>query len=112
MPKKVPTYRPPAASIPVHHAPRENTAWRAFLNSRPWRRLSKWYLTRNPLCVRCQARGRFVASAHVHHIKGQDMEYAFDPETFEALCASCHSQETRAEMSRTQADASNRDKET
>lgn len=100
--ERVPTHNPYRAghSAPQHQPPRENTAWRQFINSPAWRRTSKWYLRNNPCCVRCKAEGYIVQATQVHHTRGQDMAYAFDPETLEALCASHHSQETRAEMNR------------
>jgi HNH endonuclease len=94
--KRVPTFRPTrVASL----QPRRNTTkWRAFINSPAWRRCARSYLRRHPACVWCEKRGDLVEATNVHHTRGQDMEHAFDEETFEALCSSCHSRQTRQDM--------------
>jgi 5-methylcytosine-specific restriction endonuclease McrA len=94
---RVPTFKP-VSSVPMHGAKRKNTGWRKFINGQPWRRCAKSYLCRNPACVRCLKRGDLVQATNVHHQRGQDMEYAFDESTFEALCSRCHSQQTRQDM--------------
>ena len=83
MPKRVPTYRPGSA-LPTQQPKREDTHWRRFINSRPWRACSRSYLTANPLCVRCKARGLTVAATQVHHTEGQAEEHKFDWATLEA----------------------------
>ena len=103
MPLKVPTYRPPhvGASLPVRKAEQRSDdamTWARFIHGTTWRKLSKWYLSVNSVCVRCMALDILTRATQVHHTKGQDMDYAFDTETFEALCASCHSRQTATEM--------------
>ena len=103
MPNNIPSYRPrylPTRAERRREAPRDNTAWRQFINSPAWRRMSKFYLARNVFCVHHLASGEHVPATQVHHVKGQDMEYAFNEDALEALCQSCHSRVTAREMRR------------
>ena len=75
-----------------------NDAWRAFINSVPWRKCAKSYLRSHPLCARCLADNRFVAATEIHHTRGQAEEFKFDHDFLEALCTSCHSTITLAEL--------------
>jgi 5-methylcytosine-specific restriction endonuclease McrA len=103
MPKRVTTYRPPASNVPTavmpsaSPPPRDNTAWRRFINSPQWRRCAKSYLRRHAYCVQCWARGELVAASIVHHTIANSFEHAFDEDTLEALCSSCHSHHHAAE---------------
>ncbi len=96
MPGRIPTFK--RRSVPTLQRPRDDSRWRRFINSPSWRKCAKSYLIRNPVCVRCFARGELTEASNVHHTKGQDMEHAFDESTFEALCVSCHSRQTRQDM--------------
>lgn len=69
--------------------------------NRPWRHLygRKWdkarlrFLDKNPLCVRCLAKGLTVVATIVDHIvphKGC-LRLFWDRLNWQALCASCHS---------------------
>lgn len=65
-----------------------------------WRIYRRWYLAKNPLCVRCQADGRIEPATDVDHIRPVDGPY--DPEFWEetnheALCHACHSRKTATE---------------
>jgi 5-methylcytosine-specific restriction protein A len=101
MPKKVPTFRPRGASlIPLHQAPRDNTAHRRFINSPAWRQCSKSYLRRNPACADCEAEGELTPATETHHTRGQDPEYYFEESTFLALCHRHHSKRTLEEQRR------------
>lgn len=71
---------------------------RAVRNSNRWRRLSKLFLGRNPLCsdpfkYHVQD-GVTVASEHTHHIVplAVDISKAYEWSNLQALCSSCHRQ--------------------
>lgn len=99
---RVPTFRRPTM-VGVHKA-RRNTDHRRFINSRPWRKCAASYLTRHPYCVRClRDRDEMVPATQVHHTRGDDPEHYFDEDTFEGLCASCHSRQTMGDMHARQA---------
>lgn len=103
MPRSVPTHRPAQSALkPRRGDAHRDTQWRRFINSRAWRKCSKSYLAEHPLCVRCLGCGLIVAATDVHHTMGQSEEHAFDPATFEALCAPCHSRQTRADQNAAQ----------
>jgi hypothetical protein len=99
MASKVPTFRPRylptlAQQRRQYDRTRVNDEWRAFINSRAWRRCSKSYLASHPLCERCLKDDRPIPAREVHHLHGQDPEFAFDHAALEALCTECHSRET------------------
>jgi 5-methylcytosine-specific restriction protein A len=103
MPDAIPNYRPrwlPSKEErrALYDRSRSNDEWRRFINSTPWRRCSKSFLAGNPLCVHCLKDNRLAAATQTHHTKGQDMEFAFDESTFEAVCVPCHSRITLAEI--------------
>ena len=61
-----------------------------------WRKASKEYLARNPLCVECLKRNRVTAARVTDHIvphKG-DPSLFWDPSNFQGLCVRCHSRKT------------------
>ena len=79
------------------HPDRPSAAKRGY-GSR-WQRLSKAYLRRHPLCVRCKAQGRFTAATVVDHIiphRG-DPHLMWDESNWQALCKSCHDRKTWTE---------------
>ena len=64
-----------------------------------WQRVSKAYLRRHPLCVRCKAQGRFTAATVVDHIiphRG-DPHLMWNESNWQALCKSCHDRKTWTE---------------
>ncbi len=65
-----------------------------------WRRRSKAYLRRHPLCERCQKKGRAQPATEVDHIEphGGNLEKFWDTDNWQALCHSCHSAKTQREM--------------
>lgn len=69
---------------------RESACKRGY--DRRWRKWRRWYLTRHPLCVDCQAQGRITAAEQVHHImkvaEHPTMQYVED--NCMSLCAPCH----------------------
>ena len=65
---------------------------------RRWRRVRAIYLSRHPLCERCKQHGWLRPAVDVHHIKPiADGGDVYDLGNLEALCRTCHSQETRRE---------------
>ena len=59
---------------------------------RRWRRESRAYLARNPLCRMCEARGRVTLAQVVDHVvphKGDEALF-FDEDNWQPLCAPCH----------------------
>lgn len=66
------------------------------LYSRKWREASKGYLRQHPLCVRCQAEGRYTRATVVDHIvphKG-DRALFWDRNNWQPLCKQCHDKKT------------------
>jgi hypothetical protein len=101
MPSRVPSHRPEWMKIPTAQPRRDNgpcSEWADFINSRLWRRCSKSYLARNPLCVECKKANRLEPATQTHHTRGHDPEYRLDESTFMALCQRCHSSITMADM--------------
>ena len=67
-------------------------------NSR-WQKVSKAFLKAHPLCVRCQAEGRYVKATVVDHIiphKG-DRRLFWDRENWQPLCKHHHDKKTMNE---------------
>ena len=61
-----------------------------------WRKASRAYLERNPLCVECLKRNRVVAATVTDHIvphKG-DPALFWDPNNRQSLCKRCHDRKT------------------
>ena len=79
------------------HPDRPSAAKRGYGSK--WQRLSKAYLRKHPLCVRCKAQGRFTATTVVDHIiphRG-DPHLMWDESNWQALCKSCHDRKTWTE---------------
>lgn len=65
-----------------------------------WKAASKDYLQQHPLCVTCLAEERTEPSTLVDHViphRG-NMQLFWDPENWQAQCASCHSKKTAKEV--------------
>ncbi len=65
---------------------------------RRWRKIRLAFLSKYPLCKKCQEQGRLTPATEVHHIisvanGGSDSESNLMP-----LCKPCHSRITRKEM--------------
>lgn len=92
---RIPTFKRPS----VGNFKRENiTPWKRFLKKQAWVKCRASYLKRHPACVVCMERDELVPATEVHHTKGQDMEHAFNEDTFMALCKPCHSRITMREQ--------------
>ncbi len=59
---------------------------------RRWRRESRAYLQRNPLCRMCEAQGRTTLATVVDHIKPHrgDPELFWNQENWQGLCKTDH----------------------
>lgn len=61
-----------------------------------WQRVSKAYLRKHPLCVKCLAEGRFVSATVVDHIiphRGNPT-LMWSESNWQALCKHCHDRKT------------------
>lgn len=79
------------------HPDRPSASKRGY--SSKWQKISRAYLRRNPLCVCCQTKGKFVAATVVDHIvphKG-DEKLFWDRNNWQALCKPCHDRKTLTE---------------
>ena len=80
-------------SVPSHH-------------STAWKKLSKSYRERNPLCVRCAAgngpipEARTVAAQCVDHIKPawKFPDLFYDESNIQSLCFACHERVTEEDL--------------
>ena len=82
------------------HPDRPSAAKRGYGSK--WQRLSKAYLRRHPLCVRCKAQGRFTTATVVDHIipyRGNP-HLMWDESNWQALCKPCHDRKTGNEDNR------------
>lgn len=70
------------------------------LGSAAWKRLRAQVLVEEPLCRWCLARGWYVASTDVDHIKDSREDYSDDNrrENLTAMCHECHSVKTALDM--------------
>ena len=87
----------------VLHPEEIRSAARRGYNSR-WRKARKKYLETHPLCVMCEAEGRFVKAEVVDHIiphRG-DPELFWDQSNWQPLCKHHHDVKTGNEDSRTE----------
>lgn len=82
------------------HPDRPSAAKRGYGSK--WQRLSKAYLRKNPLCVKCKADGSFVTATVVDHIvphRGDEV-LMWSESNWQALCKHCHDKKTGNEDSR------------
>ena len=63
-----------------------------FYTGARWTRLRKRYLSKHPLCERCEAAGRVEPAIDVHHqVERLDApQLAYSEDNLEALCKPCH----------------------
>lgn len=79
------------------HPDRPSASRRGYTSK--WRRLSKQYLRKHPMCVRCMAEGKFVPATVVDHIiphRG-DETLMWSQDNWQALCKPCHDKKTWTE---------------
>lgn len=94
MPNKPESKRKPWHKDRVQHKRVKDMRW--FYNSRKWRKFSKDYKKRNPLCVSCEAKGIVKEAKVTDHIKtyercpeGFDLDNLQD-KYMQPLCKKCH----------------------
>lgn len=64
-----------------------------------WRKASKYYLQKNPLCKQCEREGNLTRAEVVDHIiphRGDKVLF-WDESNWQALCKRCHDRKTRME---------------
>ena len=64
-----------------------------------WQQARAGYFRKHPLCVHCEAVGRFTAATDLDHIqphKGDQVAF-WDASNWQGLCKSCHSIKTAGE---------------
>jgi 5-methylcytosine-specific restriction protein A len=67
----------------------------SFYNSTQWRKVSKGYRKRHPLCKHCEEIGRVTPSAVVDHIKPIDKGGdKWNSSNLQALCHKCHNKKS------------------
>ena len=79
------------------HQDRPSASRRGYTSK--WHRLSKEYLRKHPMCVRCMADGKFVPATVVDHIiphRG-DYDLMWSQDNWQALCKPCHDRKTWTE---------------
>lgn len=66
---------------------------------RRWQKVSKLFLLKHPLCVRCKADGKLTAATVVDHIKPHrgDQKLFWDESNWQPLCKQCHDKKTMTE---------------
>lgn len=79
------------------HPDRPSAAKRGYGSK--WQRVSKAYLRKHPLCVKCQAEGRYVQATVVDHVISHrgDKNLFWNESNWQALCKSCHDKKTWTE---------------
>ncbi len=107
MPYKLPTHRQSAHKAQRQQADKDYDRNRGSASARGygkrWQRVRKMFLSRSPVCVRCEREGRIVPATEVHHIKDRRIfsELAYSMDNLEALCKPCHSQQSMLDVGRT-----------
>lgn len=71
-----------------------------FYNSASWRKTSKSFLQRNPLCKHCETNGFDVPAKVTDHIVPINRGGAMlDENNFQSLCEKCHNSKSGKEKS-------------
>jgi len=82
------------------HPDRPSAASRGYGSK--WQRVSKAYLRKHPLCVKCLSEGKYVSASVVDHIvphRGDKLLF-WNESNWQALCKPCHDRKTGNEDSR------------
>ncbi len=67
---------------------------------RAWRRIRDGYLSKHPMCEKCQQEGKLTAAEEVHHVKPLSKGGTHAEENLMALCKKHHSEITAREGGR------------
>ena len=63
--------------------------------SRQWRNLRKLVLHRQPICVHCEKKNKFITANTIDHIKPINQGGSvWDVDNLQALCSSCHNKKS------------------
>lgn len=81
----------------VRAKPRESSTKRHY--NYKWQQARAGWLTKHPLCVHCEQRGRVTEATNVDHVRPHkgDMTLFWDRDNWQSLCGPCHSAKTAAE---------------
>lgn len=77
----------------------DESKYQQFYKSTQWRKMSRHWLERNPICVKCYEQGIIRPAQivdHVHEIK-DDWSRRLDETNLQSLCRTCHNRKTKAE---------------
>ena len=63
-----------------------------FYNNKQWRKLRKYYISKQPLCEVCKRFGKIIEAKVVDHIKRVKInpELALVESNLQSLCSRCH----------------------
>lgn len=88
MPTAPPMHRAQPKARPL---PRKREEHDRVLDTAAWRKLSRSFLQRHPICTECWR----AASVQVHHIKSREdrPDLIFTESNLAAMCISCHNQQ-------------------
>ena len=83
-----------------HPEETRSASYRGYGNA--WQRVRKQYLAAHPLCVMCEAEGRYSRATVVDHIQPHrgDRELFWDQSNWQPLCKAHHDKKTGLEDSR------------
>lgn len=79
---------------------RESSSQRGYNGK--WRKRRKLYLSKHPLCVKCERAGKLTTATVVDHIvphRGNEV-LMWDEDNWQALCKPCHDNKTGTEDTR------------
>lgn len=99
MPVSPLTHRPFADRTARSAEPVKQGKHAALYNSWRWRKASKAFLKRNPLCAKCEKIDHVAAANVVDHViphRG-DLKLFWDQGNWQSLCRSHHSSDKQAE---------------
>ena len=100
MPYAPPVHRPQGKRAPQPKAQPIRAKTTALGYDWRWRKVSRQYLTRFPLCAACEANGVLTAATEVDHIAPHrgDQSLFWDESNWQPLCKRCHSRKTSGEV--------------
>lgn len=84
--------------IKTQHKNTTNEFANQIHQSNKWKRLSKQYRLKNPLCEICLSKGKYVLADSVDHIKPLFLGGSpYDWNNLQSLCGKCHSEKNKKE---------------
>jgi len=81
----------------LHTSDRASSFERGY--SSQWQRARKHFLTKHPLCSKCERNGKLTPATVVDHIKPHrgDAVLFWDEGNWQPLCKKCHDRKTRTQ---------------